>query len=329
MVTRNYEQNSPKMHQLQLQARDNHSMCNARSLTAVDLFCGCGGLSAGLMSAGINVAEAYDCWPQALATYRRNVGDHATELDLADTEAVACRIDEIAPDLVAGAPPCQDFSTAGKRIEAAQANLTTAFAAIVTACRPPAFLMENVPQARKSVAYQRMREDLSAAGYSLTEVVLDASRFGVPQLRRRFFAFGHLSNGATGERYMDSIEASRSLNRLTVKEYLGDEIDVEHYYRHPRNYNRRAVFSVNEPSPTVRGVNRPVPPNYVGNHLDSAPPGEVRPLTTRERSRIQTFPNDWSWDGGDRNADVELQIGNAVPVQLAAQIGAAIGNAIT
>ena len=317
------------MRQLRLGACDTSRVHSNGPLTAVDLFCGCGGLSAGLISSGIDVVEAYDCWPQALDTYRRNIGDHATEVDLADTDTAAARIDEIGPDLVAGAPPCQDFSTAGKRVEAAQANLTSAFAAIITACRPAAFLMENVPQARRSVTYQRMRHDVSAAGYSLAEVVLDASRFGVPQLRRRFFAFGYLSNGATGDRYMDDIEASQSSHRLTVKEYLGDDIDIEHYYRHPRNYNRRAVFSVHEPSPTVRGVNRPVPPSYVGNHLDSAPPNEVRPLTTHERSRIQTFPNGWEWDGGDRNADVELQIGNAVPVQLAARVGAAIRYAIS
>ena len=78
------------------------------------------------------------------------------------------------------------------------------------------------------------------------------------------------------------------------------------------------MFTVYEPSPTIRGVNRPVPPNYKGNHLDSAPPSSVRPLTTWERSRIQTFPSYWDWNAGNRNADAELQIGNAVPVNLAA-----------
>ncbi|MXW42221.1 MAG: DNA (cytosine-5-)-methyltransferase [Acidimicrobiia bacterium] len=298
------------------------------SLVAVDLFSGCGGLSTGLDKAGINVVEAYDCWPQALDVYRRNVGDHAVELDLSDTDTAVKWIAETRADLVVGSPPCQDFSTAGKRVEAEQANLTTAFAQIVCEYRPMGFLMENVPQVRNSFTYGRMRRDMAGAGYSLVEMVLDASRFGVPQLRRRFFAFGHLGNGAICNRFVNGIEARQTRERLTVKEYLSDEIDIEFYYRHPRNYSRRSVFSVHEPSPTVRGVNRPVPPHYTGNHLDSVSPNEVRPLTTYERGRVQTFPSAWEWCGGDRNADAELLIGNAVPVQLAAHVGAAICDAI-
>lgn len=300
---------------------------------AVDLFSGCGGLSAGLIDAGIDVAEAYDCWLPALDTYRRNVGAHAVELDLSDVDAASARIAEVGPDLVAGSPPCQDFSTAGNRIESDQANLTTAFAAIVARCRPPVFLMENVPQVRTSVTYQHLRNEMAAAGYSLVEAVLDASRFGVPQLRRRFFAFGCRVDGVLSgyycDRFLDGVEAAQTEQRLTVKEYLGDDIDIDCYYRHPRHYSRRSVFTVHEPSPTVRGVNRPVPPNYTGNHLDSAPPNEVRPLTTLERSRIQTFPTGWDWNGGDRNADTELLIGNAVPVLLAARLGTAIRDAIS
>ncbi len=298
------------------------------TVTAVDLFCGCGGLSAGLIEAGFVVEEAYDCWPRALDTYERNIAPHVVPLDLMDVASAAGRIASIDPTLLAGAPPCQDFSTAGKRVEAEQANLTTAFGQIVSRCQPPAFLMENVPQVRLSATYQQMRRTVADAGYSLVEAVLDASWFGVPQRRQRFFAFGYRGNGEGGQRFEQSLDRAKSSHRLTVKQYMGDEIDVEYYYRHPRNYSRRSVFSVHEPSPTVRGVNRPVPPNYAGNRLDSAPPSQVRPLTTRERGRVQTFPGEWMWDGGDRNADTELLIGNAVPVQLAARVGTAIRDAL-
>lgn len=298
------------------------------SLTAVDLFCGCGGLSAGLIDAGFVVEEAYDCWPRALETYERNISAHAASLDLTDVALAAERISSIDPVLLAGAPPCQDFSTAGKRVEAEQANLTTAFGQIVSLCQPPAFLMENVPQVRLSETYRLMRRTVADAGYTLVEEVLDASWFGVPQRRRRFFAFGYLGNGEGGKRFEESLDRAKSSHRLTVKQYMGDEIDIEYYYRHPRNYTRRSVFSVHEPSPTVRGVNRPVPPSYAGNYLDSAPPSQVRPLTTWERGRVQTFSREWVWDGGDRNADTELLIGNAVPVQLASRVGAAVRDAI-
>ena len=95
-------------------------------------------------------------------------------------------------------------------------------------------------------------------------------------------------------------------------------------YRHPRNYCRRAIFSVYEPSPTIRGVNRPVPPNYKRNHLDTADPAEVRALTSYERSRIQTFPKTWRWvldESSRTKTDVELLIGNAVPINLSRFVG--------
>ncbi len=297
-------------------------------MRVVDLFCGAGGMSAGLQEAGFEIAMGFDHWEPALATYRRNLGPHAQLLDLGEVEFAATEISTFAPDLIAGGPPCQDFSSAGRRVEGRQANLTVAFAEIVDRCAPRFFLMENVPQVRRSVAYRALRGTLSE--YEVAEVILDASLCGVPQKRKRFFAFGWLRPAHQGwqaslYRYLHDGCAATP---LTVKQYMQDEIDIEFYYRHPRNYSRRSVFSVHEPSPTVRGVNRPVPPNYPGNHLDSAPPSTVRALTSVERSRIQTFSVDWDWGAGNRNADVETQIGNAVPPALAAFVGAAVGRAV-
>lgn len=104
----------------------------------------------------------------------------------------------------------------------------------------------------------------------------------------------------------------------TVRDYFGDSLPFEYYYRHPRNYNRRAVFSVDEPAPTMRGVNRPVPKGYPGHPNDAcslAERPEVRALTTAERAQIQTFPVDFRWVGS--KTDVEQMVGNAVPVKLA------------
>ena len=208
-------------------------------------------------------------------------------------------------------------------MEGERADLTKGFGAIVAECRPMYFIMENVPQVRLSASYKAMRKKLVGAGYRITESVLDASLCGVPQSRKRFFSFGSLDEGRT-HMFVDSIEDRSADEKMTVKDYLGDTIDIEFYYRHPRNYSRRSVFTVDEPSPTIRGVNRPVPPGYKGNHLDSAPPSSVRPLTTFERSRIQTFPEQWDWNSNDRNADAELQIGNAVPVNLASFVATGI-----
>jgi len=103
---------------------------------------------------------------------------------------------------------------------------------------------------------------------------------------------------------------------MTVFEYLGKSLNTEFYYRHPRSYLRRGIFSVHEPSPTVRGVNRPIPKTYVKHSGDACAPDEdVRPLTTLERSYIQTFPKDFEFFGN--KSDLEQMIGNAVPVKLA------------
>lgn len=297
-------------------------------MKAVDLFCGSGGLSTGLIDSGIEVVAAFDAWEPAVSTYRRNLSSHAKVVDLSNVKNSVELIHDFDAELIAGGPPCQDFSTAGKRIESGNANLTIAFGNIVAKCRPAYFLMENVPQARLSKSYSISKGKLEQAGYEIGEVTLNAAYCGVPQSRRRFFAFGSLRRGAgDAQRFLISIKERLKKYPMTIKEYMGRDINVEHYYRHPRNYSRRSVFSVHEPSPTIRGVNRPVPPNYQGNRLDSVPPSTVRPLTSQERSRIQTFPASWEWSGGDRNANVETQIGNAVPVGLAAFVGEGIQDA--
>lgn len=297
-------------------------------INAVDLFCGSGGFSVGLIAAGVNVVAAYDNWTVAIDTYRRNIAEHADQIDLSNTADIIVEIEKLRPDIIAGGPPCQDFSTAGKRIEGGRADLTRAFAKIVMECRPPYFIMENVPQVRLSASYAAMRSMLKNTGYDVSETVLDASYCGVPQARKRFFSFGSMQERCAID-FIESTQERIAKERMSVKEHLGDEIDIEHYYRHPRNYSRRSVFSVHEPSPTIRGVNRPVPPGYKGNHLDSASPTSVRPLTSVERSRIQTFPANWDWNAKDRNSDTELQIGNAVPPRLASFVAESILDAIS
>ena len=287
----------------------------------MDLFCGAGGFSAGLLDAGIDIVAAYDSWHLAVDTYNRNLPAHASVLDLGDVNQSAEQVASHSPDLIVGGPPCQDFSLAGNRVEGKRANLTASFSRIVGLCMPKLVLMENVPEGRKSKAYSFMREDLEGRGYTFAEVVLDASRCGVPQSRKRFFSLGTLENPVICSVFLSWAKGSKSTDRLTVKEHLGDDIEVDFYYRHARNYSRRAIFTVHEPAPTLRGVNRPVPPGYVRNHLDSADPKQVRALYSWERSRIQTFPSGWEWFGKDRNAHTETLIGNAVPVNLARFVG--------
>mgnify|MGYP003312621420 CR=1 FL=1 len=288
----------------------------AYDMKVVDLFCGAGGMSLGFKRAGFELVCAVDNWPAALECYKLNFKRHPVkQLDISNWEAVAMELKESKPDIVIGGPPCQDFSDAGLRVEGKRAKLTSCFAHIVATLQPKYFVMENVPRALKSKAYAEAEGIFKNAGYGLTKVILDASLCGVPQARSRFFCIG--AKGAPDGFLSDALLFDVGIVPMSVRDYLGDEIDVKYYYRHPRSYARRAIFSIDEPSATIRGCNRPMPETYVRHPADAADPvrHRLRCLTYQERARIQTFPANYKWTGSECN--VNQIIGNAVPVNLA------------
>ena len=286
-------------------------------MRTVDLFSGCGGLSLGFQRKGFNIIAAFELWDVAAQCYRENFNHPVYEMDLSDTENVVNIIKSLNPEIIIGGPPCQDFSPAGKRIEANKAILTDSFATIVETIKPKCFIMENVDRAKKSNAYSNARKKFKDAGYGLSEIVLDASLCGVPQKRKRFICFGML--GKKDNFANDTFSNRLAKKPMTLRDYFGNTLDFEYYYRHPRNYNRRGIFSIDEPAPTMRGVNRPVPKGYPGHPKDACPVTKsLHSLTTEERARIQTFPNDFKWIG--TKTDIEQMIGNAVPVNLASYI---------
>lgn len=283
-------------------------------MNAIDLFAGCGGMSLGFQNAGFNLVAAFEFWDIAAECYGENFEHPVFQTDLSDVDSAVKQIRKISPDLIIGGPPCQDFSHAGKRIEASRASLTEAYARIIDEIRPQYFVMENVDRAQKSKAFEKAESIFKNAGYGLTKMVLDASKCGVPQKRKRFFCIGAL--GKDNNFMKENLENGISKKETTLRDYFGDTLDFEYYYRHPRNYNRRAVFSIDEPAPTMRGVNRPVPKGYPGHPNDACPiSDDIRALTTLERSLIQTFPATFKWRGN--KTEMEQMIGNAVPVKLA------------
>lgn len=286
------------------------------TLRAVDLFSGCGGMSLGFERAGIEVVQAVDHWESANRVYAANFEHPVATLDIAsDYQAVRELVGAIKPDLIVGGPPCQDFSSAGKREMGARADLTATYGRLVTEIRPQWFVMENVERIKSSPLLLQACEHWVDAGYGLSIQILDASLCGAPQSRKRLFVVGQL--GGQHGALDDIFQAQLAPRPLTVRDYLGDELGLDYYYRHPRSYARRGIFSVDEPSPTVRGVNRPVPPNYQlhptePQHIDLQ---RLRPLTEAERARLQTFPPDFQWLG--TKTDLNQMIGNAVPVEQA------------
>lgn len=151
-------------------------------------------------------------------------------------------------------------------------------------------------------------------------MVLNAAFFGVPQLRKRLFVIGR---SGEGEGFLeDHLHEGKAEQPLTVRGYLDDELRTEFYYRHPRTWQRRAIYSIDEPAATIRSTNRPIPRTYKRHPQDAAPKREARPLTPEERSRIQTFSRHYRFAG--TNTDKDLMVANAVPVVLAEHIGRAI-----
>lgn len=283
-------------------------------MRTVDLFAGCGGLSKGFENAGFDIVGAFENWNAAAECYRNNFSHPVYESDLSDTDNAIKMISALNPELIIGGPPCQDFSHAGKRIEANRASLTLSYAKIISKIKPPYFIMENVDRAQKSDTYKQARIIFKAAGYGLTETILDASLCGVPQKRKRFICIGVLDRA--DNELKEAVTSRLSTKSTTLRDYFGNTLDFEFYYRHPRNYSRRAIFSIDEPSPTIRGVNRPVPKGYPGHPNDACELNDnIRALTTLERSLIQTFPSEYKWVGS--KTEIEQMIGNAVPVKLA------------
>ncbi|MBL8192500.1 MAG: DNA cytosine methyltransferase [Blastocatellia bacterium] len=291
-------------------------------MRTIDLFAGCGGMSLGFQNAGLQIVAAFDNWQPAINTYTKNFTHSIYNYDLEKYEPLCSIFKNLSPEIIIGGPPCQDFSSAGKRDETlGRANLTISFAEIVSKVKPKWFVMENVSRAEKSLTLIKAKEILIKADYGLSQIILDASLCGVPQERKRLFLIGQL-NGQDNQLipYLNNYLAP---NPLTIRDYLGSKIDIEYYYRHPRSYKRRGVFSIDEPSPTIRGVNRPIPKGYLGHPGD--PIKEInglRPLTTKERSLIQTFPENFVFIGN--KSEIEQLIGNAVPVKLAEYVARCI-----
>ena len=297
-------------------------------MRCVDLFSGCGGLSLGFQKAGFSVVAAVDNWIKAVDIYRINF-DHPCYLqDLNDINKTLEIIDKYTPDMIIGGPPCQDFSSAGKRDETlGRADLTRIYAETICKYQPKLFVMENVERIKKSNILVEITKNFQEAGYGLTSTVLNASYCNVPQARKRFFLIG--MKDAPQDFLLPTLDKALSERPMTIRDYLGNSLGVEYYYRHPRNYNRRGVFSIDEPSPTVRGVNRPIPSGYKKHPGDPelADLSKIRPLTTIERSYLQTFPDYFQFQG--TKTDLEQIIGNAVPVNLAKFLATAINNYLT
>jgi DNA (cytosine-5)-methyltransferase 1 len=176
---------------------------NAPRPTAIDLFCGAGGLSLGLRDAGFSVLLGADWDPRAVETHEANLGGLGFVGDLSDPSELLDHLEGwgiTQVDLVAGGVPCQPFSRAGRSMirnlvangarsaKDPRADLWQGFMAVVARLKPRAVLVENVPDLpawEDGSVLIGFYDSLRALGYSVDARVLNASQFGVPQHRAR------------------------------------------------------------------------------------------------------------------------------------------------
>lgn len=281
-------------------------------LKVLSLFCGCGGLDYGFHNnTYFKVEKAFDNMQYAVDTYNNNYPQTAEKLDI--TDFINNSPISFSPDVIVGGPPCQDFSIAGKKNLGIRASLTETYIDIVCTYKPRYFVMENVPTIKTigKVVYDKIIEQLICENYALTTNIIHMPDYGIPQERKRLIMIGEL-NGENDSfsRLLETAKEPITSLRSYMEKCEMDLQGKEHIYRHPMNYNRRGVFSIDELYPTVRGCMRNMPPTYKFHQADTWKSRDGIAMPTWELlARIQTFPDTFKF----LNKNNALLIGNAVP----------------
>ena len=201
--------------------------------TAVDLFCGAGGLSLGLERAGFDVLVGADSDEWAVRTHEANLPGLSWCGDLSDPSEFLRALDAWgirSVDLVAGGVPCQPFSRAGQsRLRElvdsglrtghdARANLWSSFVRVVEHLDPEAVLVENVPDLPRwddGAVLIGLYESLRSLGYRVEARILDGFRYGVPQHRQRLILLGFKG-------WRRPLWPAPTDERVTLAEAIGD-----------------------------------------------------------------------------------------------------------
>ncbi|MGH8906959.1 MAG: DNA cytosine methyltransferase [Egibacteraceae bacterium] len=171
--------------------------------TAVDLFCGAGGISLGLERAGYRVLAAVDVDRACAQTHRRNLPEQRVLLrDIRDLSASAlAAAADLAPrelDLLIGGPPCQGYSIIGRRLVHDERNdLFREFLRLGAELRPKCMVIENVPGLAtlgNGVYIEAILDGYRCMGYSVAVAELLAAQYGAPQMRWRMVFIGFRSD---------------------------------------------------------------------------------------------------------------------------------------
>jgi DNA (cytosine-5)-methyltransferase 1 len=293
-------------------------------LNVASLFAGAGGSSIGYRLAGFRVAYANELNAVAAEAYELNKAP-TTALDRRDVQDVT-GADVLAAaggslDVLDGSPPCQDFSTAGKRdLDGDNANLYYEFVRLVGETRPRAFCAENVTGLVKGEArYKHFRPILALLrkqGYAVASRVLNASRLGVPQARERVIVIGFRDDedadpaDAFPKPMATTVmrDALPNISRLVREAVPGTAAQL--HWRDMQSWH--SSF----PAPTL--LKSGIGQTSVGwIKAEDSGTGEVRPLTIDELKALSSFPRDFRLPKGIRYDKAWGLFGNSVPPLMA------------
>ena len=310
-------------------------------LTFVDLFCGAGGLSKGLEFAGLKGVCGLDYFEAAERTYRRNFEHRYLNGDVTIPEVksnlyriVRERLKGEHLGVIVGGFPCQGFSMAGNRVvDDPRNSLYRDMVEIVNELKPDFVVCENVKGLRSMLGgavEKKIIADYKAIGYEMNVATLCAADYYVPQKRERVIFIGN----RIGKKNYHPKPLLSPDKYVTVEQAIGDltnrceDATFNHIFTKHRpdmvvrmrklkegesiydNYSeawRRCMW--NQPSPTVKE-------NHGGVMVHPILP---RVMTVRELARLQSFPDDFIFEGN--KSQQLIQVGNAVPVLLGKAIG--------
>lgn len=327
-----------------------------RDYTVVELFAGAGGLALGLELAGLSCLVLNEMDQFACDTLRSN----RPEWNVLEGDVRAFDFSEYRGlvDVVSGGFPCQAFSYAGKKLglEDARGTLFYEFARVVKEIEPLICIGENV---RGLLSHdggrtiEGMISVLDDIGYRVLPVeVLKAIDYKVPQKRERLFIVGVRKDIDISYSYPEKINRLYTLrDALKAGSLYDSDVPKSEGASYPKK--KKAVLDMVPPNGYWRDLPIEVQKEYMGasyylgggktgmarrigwdepcltltcspaqKQTERCHPDETRPFTVREYARIQTFPDDWVFSGSI--AQQYKQIGNAIPVNLAKEMGYSI-----
>lgn len=332
-------------------------------IEAVDLFCGVGGLTRGLLAAGVRVKAGYDL--DAASRYPFEKNNEGATFYLRDVSSLSGTdlASQYTPGvirLLAGCAPCQPFSTLANGLDKkndAKWGLLGEFARLVEELLPDLVTMENVPRVTNHAPYQKFVDTLTRLGYHVDAKRVRCADYGIPQERRRFVlvasrlgeihippsnasirtvrdAIGHLPRLEAGQTC--SIDPLHKARRLTPINLQRMRASTPGGTWHDWPEALRSPCHRSEKGASFRSVyarmqwDKPSPTmttqcfNFGTGRFGH--PEQDRAITLREAAILQSFPDDYEFVAKGEEihfSSVGRLIGNAVPPKLGELVGSA------